>query len=94
MGRIGRELVGVQIIVLQVLITTSVDLNALSNHSQCTVVFGLVGAILVILCSSIRTFSKLGWITTWLGMVTFTIGVLVFTIAITQQDRPAAAPPN
>ncbi|KAF5584347.1 amino acid transporter [Fusarium subglutinans] len=98
-GRVGRELVGVQIIVLQILITaggvatTAVGLNALSNHSQCTVIFGLVSAILVTACSSVRTFSKLGWIT-WFGMITFTIGVLVFTIAVTQQDRPAAAPPT
>ncbi|KAH7325549.1 transmembrane amino acid transporter [Stachybotrys elegans] len=98
-GKIGRELVGVQIIVLQVLITaggvatTAVGLNALSNHSQCTAVFGLVGAILVTACSSVRTFSNLGWLT-WVGMITFTIGVLVFTIAVTQQDRPAAAPPT
>lgn len=27
-------------------------------------------------------------------MITFTIGALVFTIAVTQQDRPAAAPPT
>jgi hypothetical protein len=98
-GRIGRELVGVQIIVAQVLIsaggivTTGIGLNALSNHSQCSVVFGLAAAILITFCSSIRTFSKLGWLT-WFGMVTFLVGVFVFTIAVTQQDRPAAAPPT
>jgi hypothetical protein len=98
-GKIGRELVGVQIIIAQVLIsaggivTTAVGLNALSNHSQCTVVFALVAAILITACSSIRTFSKLGWLT-WFGMITFTAGVFVFTIAVTQQDRPAAAPPT
>ncbi|KAF5705072.1 amino acid transporter [Fusarium mundagurra] len=98
-GKIGRDLVGVQIIILQILITaggvatTAVGLNALSNHSQCTVVFAFVSAVLVTACSSVRTFSKLGWIT-WFGMITFTIGVLVFTIAVTRQDRPAAAPPT
>jgi hypothetical protein len=98
-GKIGRELVGIQIIILQILITaggvatTAVGLNALSNHSQCTVVFTLVSVVLVTACSSVRTFSKLGWIT-WFGMITFTIGVLVFTVAVTQQDRPAAAPPT
>ncbi|KAH7041512.1 LOW QUALITY PROTEIN: transmembrane amino acid transporter [Microdochium trichocladiopsis] len=98
-GKIGRELVGVQIIIAQVLIsaggivTTAVGLNALSNHSQCTVVFALLAAILITACSSIRTFSKLGWLT-WFGMITFVLGVFVFTIAITQQDRPAAAPPT
>lgn len=98
-GKIGREIVGIQIIVAQVLIsaggivTTAVGLNALSNHSQCTVVFALVAAILITACSSIRTFSKLGWLT-WFGMITFVLGVFVFTIAVTQQDRPAAAPPT
>lgn len=98
-GPIGREIVGVQIILGQILIcaggvvSTGVGLNALSNHSQCSVVFGLVAAILITFCSSIRTFSKLGWLT-WFGMTIFATGVLVFTIAVTQQDRPAAAPPS
>ncbi|KAF5970658.1 amino acid transporter [Fusarium coicis] len=98
-GKIGRELVGVQIIILQILITaggvatTAVGLNALSNHSQCTVIFTLVSAILTTACSSVRTFSKLGLVT-WFGMISFTIGVLIFTVAVTQQDRPAAAPPG
>jgi Na+/proline symporter len=44
-GRIGRELVGVQIIVAQILITAagivsiSTALNALSGHGACTVIF-------------------------------------------------------
>lgn len=95
-GKIGRELVGVQIIA-QVLIsaggivTTAVGLYTLSNHSQCTVVFALVAAILITAYSSIRTFSNLSWLT-WFGMITFTAGVFIFTIAVKQQDRPAAAP--
>ncbi|KAK0388790.1 hypothetical protein NLU13_5033 [Sarocladium strictum] len=98
-GKIGRELVGIQTIILQILITAggvatvAVGLNALSDHSQCTAVFGLVSAILITACSSIRSFAKLGWVT-WFGMITFTLGVFVFTIAVTQQDRPAAAPPT
>lgn len=98
-GRVGRELVGLQTILAQVLIsaggivTTAVGLNALSDHSQCTVVFAFVAALLITACSSIRTFSKLGWLT-WFGMITFVLGVFVFTIAVTQQDRPAAAPPT
>lgn len=96
-GRFGQEFVGVQIVFGQILITaggvvsTAVGLNALSNHSQCTAVFGLVAAILITACSSIRTFSRLGWLT-WFGMITFVTGVIVFTVAVTQQDRPAAAP--
>lgn len=96
-GRFGQEFVGVQLVFGQILITaggvvsTAVGLNALSNHSQCTAVFGLVAAILITACSSIRTLARLGWLT-WFGMITFTSGIIVFTVAVTQQDRPAAAP--
>ncbi|KAH0040861.1 amino acid transporter, partial [Aureobasidium melanogenum] len=64
-GRMGRELVGIQIIVAQILIsaggivTTATAFNALSDHGTCTAVFSLVSAILITLCSSIRTFSRL-----------------------------------
>ncbi|KAF2993879.1 hypothetical protein E8E13_001903 [Curvularia kusanoi] len=98
-GRIGRELVGVQIIVAQILISaggivsTSAAFNALSEHGACTVVFAAVSAILITMCSSIRTFSRLGWLT-WTGFITFFIAVLVFVIAVGVQDRPAAAPPT
>ncbi|KAF5691896.1 amino acid transporter [Fusarium circinatum] len=96
-GRWGRELVGVQIIVAQVLIsaggivTSAIGLNALSDHGTCTVVFGLVSAVLITLFSSIRTFSRLGWLT-WFGFIIFVLGVFIFVVAVTQVDRPAAAP--
>ena len=96
-NQIGRELVGVQILVAQVLITAagivaiSTALNALSNHSACTVIFNLVAAILITGLSSVRTFSKIGWLT-WVGFFTFFLVVFIFTVAVTQQDRPAAAP--
>lgn len=97
MGKAGKELVGLMILVAQILIVAagevsiSTALNALSHHGACTVIFTLVAAILVTSFSSIRTFSKLGWLT-WIGFVTFVIAVLIFTVAVTQQDRPAAAP--
>lgn len=97
LGRFGRELLGIMILVAQVLIVAAGDVsistafNAVSNHGTCTVAFTLVSAILVTAFSSIRTFSRLGWLT-WIGFVTFVVAVLIFTIAVTQQDRPAAAP--
>lgn len=97
LGRFGQELLGVMILVAQVLIVAAGDVsistafNAVSDHGTCTAVFTLVAAILVTAFSSIRTFSKLGWVT-WFGFVTFVVAVLIFTIAVTQQDRPAAAP--
>ena len=98
-GRIGRELVGAQILVAQVLITAagivscSTAFNALSNHGACTVVFSFVSAVLITGFSSVRTFSRLGWLT-WFGFISFFVAVFIFVVAVTQQDRPAAAPPT
>ncbi|OAL35187.1 hypothetical protein AYO20_05441 [Fonsecaea nubica] len=98
-GRVGKELVGLQILVAQVLITAagivscSTAFNALSEHGACTVVFNFVSAVLITLFSSVRTFSRIGWLT-WLGFTTFFIAVFIFVVAVTQQDRPAAAPPT
>lgn len=74
-------------------VSISTAFNALSEHGACTVIFTLVAAILVTSFSSIRTFSNLGWLT-WIGFVTFVAAVLIFTVAVSQQDRPAAAPPT
>jgi hypothetical protein len=85
------------ILIAQVLITaagivsTSTAFNALSEHGACTVWFALVSAALITGFSAVRTFSRLGWLT-WAGFVTFFIAVFVFVVAVTQQDRPAAAP--
>ena len=98
-GRAGKELVGVQILVAQVLITAagivscSTAFNALSEHGACTVVFSFVSAALITGFSSVRTFSRLGWLT-WIGFTTFFIAVFIFSVAVTQQSRPAAAPPT
>lgn len=98
LGRFGRELVGLMILIAQVLIVAAGDVsiatafNALSTHGACTAVFTLVAALLVTGFSSLRTFAKLGWLT-WFGFATFVVAVLIFTVAVTQQDRPAAAPP-
>lgn len=96
-GPIGKELVGLQILVAQVLITAagivscSTAFNALSNHGACTVIFSLISAILITGFSMVRTFSRLGWLT-WVGFATFFVAVFIFVVAVTQQERPAAAP--
>ncbi|RBQ66425.1 hypothetical protein FVER14953_08878 [Fusarium verticillioides] len=96
-GRVGKELVGLQILVAQVLISAagivsiSTAFNAISNHGACTVIFALIGAISITLFSSVRTFSRLGWLT-WIGFFTFFVAVFIFVVAVTQQDRPAIAP--
>jgi hypothetical protein len=96
-GRAGSDVVGVMTIIGQVLITaggivtTGIAFNALTDHSACTAVFGLISAILITMCSSIRTFSRLGFVT-WFAFATFTIAVVIFTVAVSLVDRPAAAP--
>ncbi|KAM5356854.1 hypothetical protein ACJ41O_003500 [Fusarium nematophilum] len=96
-GRPGKELVGLQILVAQILISAagivsiSTALNALSDHATCTVLFTFVGAVLITTFSAVRTFSRLGWLT-WLGFTTFFVAVFIFVVAVTQQDRPAVAP--
>ena len=96
-GRIGKELVTAQLLIGQILISAggivsvSTAFNALSNHGACTVVFSFVAAALITIFSSIRTFSRLGWLT-WFGFSTFFIAVFIFVVAVTQVDRPAAAP--
>ncbi|KAI1854968.1 hypothetical protein JX266_001086 [Neoarthrinium moseri] len=98
-GPLGREICGVMILVAQILVTAagivsvSTAFNALSNHSTCTVTFAFISAVLITGFSAVRTFARLGWLT-WLGFVTFFIAVFVFVVAVTQQDRPAAAPPT
>lgn len=96
-GRWGRDLITGQLVIAQILVcaggivSTSAAFNAVSNHGACTVYFALLSAILITLCSSVRTVGRLGWLT-WVGFITFFIAVFIFTVAVTQQDRPAAAP--
>lgn len=93
-GYIGRELVGIQIVIAQILIsasgtvTTAIGFDTLSAHGTCTVVFTLVSTTLITICSSIRTFSRLGWLI-WFGFLSFFVAVFIFTVAVTQQDRPS-----
>jgi hypothetical protein len=96
-GRTGRELVGIMFVVAFVLCTgsgvtgVSTALNALSDHGACTVWFSFVGAVMVIMFSSIRTWEKMTWPLT-VGFISVMVGVLVVVIGVTLRDRPAAAP--
>ncbi|KAH7399174.1 transmembrane amino acid transporter protein-domain-containing protein [Phaeosphaeria sp. MPI-PUGE-AT-0046c] len=96
-GRWGRDLITVQLVIAQILVcaggivSTSAAFNAVSNHGACTVIFALVSAISITMCSSVRTFARLGWLT-WVGFGTFFLAIFIFTVAVTQTERPAAAP--
>lgn len=95
----GKELVGLQILIAQLLISAagivsiSTAFNALSEHSICTVGFSAIAATVITLFATIRTFSRIGWLT-WFGFVTFFIAVFIFVVAVGVQARPAAAPPT
>lgn len=47
----------------------SIAFNAVSTHGACTAVFVAVAAILVIMCASIRTLSRMSLLA-WFGLVT------------------------
>jgi hypothetical protein len=46
----------------------SISFNALSTHGTCTAVSVAVAAIIVFLCSSIRTLSRMSWLA-WVGVI-------------------------
>ncbi|ESK89001.1 neutral amino acid permease [Moniliophthora roreri MCA 2997] len=96
-GPLLREFVGVVYIAAYVLcagagiLGVSVALNALSSHATCTVWFSLVSTVFVIGAASIRKFHDLAWLT-WVGTLSVFVAVMVVVVAVTQVDRPAAAP--
>lgn len=96
-GPIGRELVGIMFVVAFVLCTgsgflgTSIAFNALSEHGACSVWFGFVAMILIVLFSSIRTWERMTWPMT-LGFFSVMGGVIAVVVGVAVRDRPAAAP--
>ncbi|KAK1980691.1 transmembrane amino acid transporter [Colletotrichum cereale] len=70
---------------------TSVAFNALSNHAICTNYFMLVATAAVFILASARKFEKIAWLT-WAGFLSVYIAVFIVVVAVTQLDRPAAAP--
>ncbi|EXJ95878.1 hypothetical protein A1O1_01003 [Capronia coronata CBS 617.96] len=71
----------------------SIALNAVSKHATCTVTFGFIAYICVSTIATIPKIHQLGWIT-WVGFISIVAAVLIVVIAVTQLDRPAAAPPT
>ncbi|KAI1867018.1 hypothetical protein JX265_007594 [Neoarthrinium moseri] len=96
-GPIGKELVGIMFIIAYIFCTgsgilgTSIPFNALSEHGACSVLFGFVATLMVIIVSCIRTWGRMTWPLT-AGFVSVMSGVLVVVIGVTLRDRPAAAP--
>jgi len=71
----------------------SIALNAISEHATCTVVFVVVGAVIVAGLSSIRTLGNVAFLA-WIGLASILSAVLTLAIAVSQQNRPSAAPPT
>lgn len=70
---------------------TSVAFNALSENAVCTVWFSFISMIVVAMSASVRTFQNLGWVG-WAGFISIYAAVFIVVVAVTQRDRPAAAP--
>ena len=49
--------------------------------------------IITALFASVRTFANLGWVG-WAGFLSIYVAVFILVVAVTQVDRPAAAPPG
>lgn len=98
-GSIAKELFGGLYIIAYVLCSgagingAGVAFNALSNHGACTVWFNFVSLILVCIAASVRTFANIGWLG-WAGFISIYVAVFILVVAVTQVDRPAAAPPT
>ena len=92
-----RELCGGLFIIAYVLCSgsgilgVSIGLNALSTHATCTVAYAFVATVVVVACASVRKFHQIGWLT-WAGFASIFIAVFIVVVAVTQLDRPAAAP--
>ncbi|RVX74994.1 hypothetical protein B0A52_01271 [Exophiala mesophila] len=73
------------------IVGVSVGLNALSHHAACTVWWAFLATVLVMAFASFRRFHQIGWLS-WAGFWSIFIAVTIVVIAVTQLDRPAAAP--
>lgn len=96
-GTVAKEAVGIMFIVANILcvgagiLGVSIGLNALSDHAACTVWWSLIAAVFVTGTGSVRKFHQIGWFT-GVGFVSIFVAVFIVVVAVTQLDRPAAAP--
>jgi len=74
-------------------LTSAKYLNTITNHSQCTVVFAVIAAIICWVCSLPRTFSALSKLGTASAFFTF-ISVLLATIFAGIEKHPANYNPD
>ncbi|KAJ5698665.1 amino acid transporter [Penicillium macrosclerotiorum] len=96
-GRVGRELLGVGVFIYWIfcsgsgLLSTSIGLNAVSDHGTCTAVIVGVSAVASFALASIRTLAKIKW-AAWAGVGSVFTAVMIVTVAVGLQERPPTAP--
>ncbi|KAL4894978.1 transmembrane amino acid transporter protein-domain-containing protein [Aspergillus ambiguus] len=97
-GKGARELVGAIYYIYLALVagagmlTTSVALNALSDHGACTMVFvGVTCVGTFLIGTGFRSLEKVSWLS-WIGVAGIIFAIWITAIACLTQNRPAAAP--
>lgn len=74
------------------LLSTSIALNAVSDHATCTVVFVVVAAIIAFLLGSIQTLEKVSFLG-YVGLISIFASIITLTVAVgISSGRPHLAP--
>ncbi|WWC65396.1 uncharacterized protein I303_108014 [Kwoniella dejecticola CBS 10117] len=98
-GPWGREIIGfafwleVVAIAGASFLSISVAFNTMTEHAACTVVWVVVGAIIVAVFASIQTLGRISWLG-WVGLISILSAVVTLMIAAGLTDRPSLAPPG
>lgn len=74
-------------------LSISVAFNTITAHATCTVVWSVIGAVLVGAISAIQTLDRISWLG-WVGLVSILSAVITLTAAVGVSDRPSLAPPG
>ncbi|OBT84380.1 hypothetical protein VE02_07880 [Pseudogymnoascus sp. 03VT05] len=97
-GLPGRELIGgvyymyLAMVAGAGMLTTSVALNALSDHGACTMVFVAVTCVAaLVIGAAFRGLDKVAWIS-WVGVACIFAAIWTTSIACLTQNRPASGP--
>lgn len=84
MGSVGREILGVAQVLFIIffmashLVTFTTAFNVLTGHGTCSIVFGVVGLVVSLICSLPRTLKNVSW----LSMASFTSIVSAIVICM------------
>ncbi|KAL7418624.1 hypothetical protein Q5752_007082 [Cryptotrichosporon argae] len=96
-GKWYRELTGILYIIGYILVAgdsyigVATALNALSDHSTCTVWFSFIAFVFSTLLAGFPKMSQIGF-AAWFGVSTLFVSILILVIAVGARDRPALAP--